>query len=166
MVRLGRLELPTLCLKGKCCYRLSYWGKYRICISCESWTHGLTVRSRTLSLTKLRGHKMRRPSFAPHSGTFNFHSANHTIYWLIWQLVSCTSCPRTRTRTQSLALIWYQTEHKSAALPLSYTGIWFVTGIRTLPSNSLTERACLTVYPDWSHCTSFRFWNDLSAPAE
>ena len=44
--------------------------------------------------------------------------------WRLNHLTTLAYGPRTRTRTQNLALIWCQTEHKSAALPLSYTGWW------------------------------------------
>ena len=31
---------------------------------------------------------MWRPTFAPHPDAFNFHSVNHTVYWLLRQIVS------------------------------------------------------------------------------
>ena len=51
--------------------------------------------------------------------------------------------PRTRSRTQNLALIWCQTEHKSAALPVELYGVEQVMGIE--PTSQPWQGRVLTV---------------------
>ena len=68
---------------------------------------------------------MRRPSFAPQAGTFNFHSPNHPEIRL--RCTGHTGCCNTNSfRELPDILVWNRTKHPllQSALPLSYKMIY------------------------------------------